>query len=128
MKQYLLDTHTLLWMQDNSSQLSDGTRQILTDSKSRLYISIASFWEITIKSNIDKLELDYTIDEFYEACVTSDIVVLPIEISTLKQLQLLPFIHKDPFDRIIVSTAIDLNLYVIIRDDHIKQYSLDTFW
>ena len=128
MNQYILDTHALLWMQDDSGQLSENARNILVDNKSRLYLSIASFWEISIKQSLGKLELSYSMDDLNNACEISRITILPIEISFLKQLQLLPFIHKDPFDRIIAATAIDLNLKVITRDEYIKQYKLETVW
>ena len=128
MNQYILDTHALLWMQDDSGQLSENARNVLVDNKSRLYLSIASFWEISIKQSLGKLELSYSMDDLNNACEISRITILPIEISFLKQLQLLPFIHKDPFDRIIAATAIDLNLKVITRDEYIKQYKLETVW
>lgn len=128
MNQYLLDTHTLLWMQDDSNLLSEKAKNILVDNKSRLYLSIASFWEISIKQSLGKLELSYSMDDLNNACKISQITILPMEISFLKQLQLLPFIHKDPFDRIIAATAIDLNLKIITRDDYIKQYKLETIW
>ena len=115
-------------MQDNNSILSDRARQILGDSKSKLFISIVSFWEISIKSIIGKLELDYTIEDVHNVCLSTDIIILPIQISIVKQLQLLPLIHKDRFDRIIGATAIDLNLQVITRDNYIGQYNLRTIW
>ncbi|ODS82919.1 MAG: hypothetical protein ABS46_07585 [Cytophagaceae bacterium SCN 52-12] len=43
MGRYLLDTHTLLWMQEDSSRLSDRVREIIEDADSELYVSIATF-------------------------------------------------------------------------------------
>ncbi|TLV02154.1 type II toxin-antitoxin system VapC family toxin [Dyadobacter luticola] len=128
MQGFLLDTHTLLWMQDDSKSLSLVARRILSNPNSKLHVSIATFWEIVIKSSIGKIELHYTIDDLHLACMTNDITVLPIEISTLSQLKSLPGIHKDPFDRIIISTAIDHDLQVITLDPEIKKYDLDCIW
>jgi PIN domain nuclease of toxin-antitoxin system len=128
MEQYLLDTHTLLWMQDDNASLSAKAKTILSDKHSQLYLSIASFWEITIKLSLGKLELNYTIHDLEDACNETKITILPIEISFLQQLQSLPFIHKDPFDRIIAATAIELNLKIITLDNYIKQYKLETVW
>jgi PIN domain nuclease of toxin-antitoxin system len=128
MEQYLLDTHTLLWMQDDNNNLSPLAKKILSDEESKLYISIASFWEITIKLGLGKLELRYTIDDLVNACNITNILILPIEIDFLKELQSLPPVHKDPFDRIIASTAVSLNLTIITLDEYIKQYNLKTIW
>lgn len=128
MNDYLLDTHTLLWMQDDSQALSKQARAILSDSQARLHVSIVTFWEIVIKSSTGKLLLDYALDDLFNACTKSSILVLPIEISTLKKLEHLPSLHKDPFDRIIIATAIDLQLKIITLDENIAKYSLKTIW
>jgi PIN domain nuclease of toxin-antitoxin system len=95
MQQYLLDTHTLLWMQDDNKNLSPLVKKILSDEHSELYVSIASFWEITIKLHLGKLELGYAIDDLVNACGIGNIIIIPIEIAFLKELQLLPSIHKE---------------------------------
>ena len=128
MSKYLLDTHTLLWMQDDNKLLSSTAKRILSDTSSQLFISIASFWEIVIKSSLGKIQLDYTINELSEACAATDIVILPIKISTLNQLKTLPSVHKDPFDRVIVATAIELDLQVITVDPNIRKYKLESVW
>ncbi|MCF0056939.1 type II toxin-antitoxin system VapC family toxin [Dyadobacter sp. CY356] len=128
MQQYLLDTHTLLWMQDDNKNLSPLAKKILSDGNSQLYVSIASFWEVTIKLSLRKLELEYTIDELFTACEITNIVILPIEIAFLKELHSLPFFHKDPFDRIIAATALSLDLSIITIDEYIKRYNLKTIW
>lgn len=68
MKKYLLDTHVLLWMQDDNIALSNRARNILEDPTLNLYLSIASLWEITIKQSIGKLQLEYSFDELIESC------------------------------------------------------------
>jgi PIN domain nuclease of toxin-antitoxin system len=128
MHKYLLDTHTLLWMQDDSKLLSVHAKRILGDLDSKLHISVASFWEIVIKSSLGKIEIKYTIDDLHMACLANDIVMLPIEIATLNHLKSLPGINKDPFDRIIVATAIDLGLQVITLDPNIRKYDLVSVW
>lgn len=128
MTEYLLDTHTLLWMQDDSGTLSKQARSILSDKHAKLYISIATLWEIVIKCSLGKLVLDYSLDDLYEACQKNNIRVLAIGLSTLKRLESLPAIHKDPFDRIIVATAIDWEMHIITLDPNIALYSQKTVW
>lgn len=50
--QYLLDTHTLLWLHDDSPRLSERAKSIIIDNTNDIHVSIASFWEITIKNRL----------------------------------------------------------------------------
>lgn len=128
MKQYLLDTHVLLWMQDDSDNLSNEIKEILSDSSNDLYISIVSVWEVVIKKSLGKLQLTYSIEELINACVLSNIIILPVQPSFLLTLEKLPFHHRDPFDRIIAATAIDLNYNLISKDPNLKKYQVNVIW
>lgn len=124
MNGHLLDTHTLLWMQDDHELLSRNARLVLGSSQANLNVSIASFWEIVIKSSIRKLKIEYTINELSIVCQTNQIKILPIELCVLNQLQTLPHLHRDPFDRLIASTAIHYQLSLITRDPNIASYNV----
>lgn len=128
MKKYLLDTHVLLWMQDDNIALSNRARNIFEDPTLNLYLSIASLWEITIKQSIGKLQLEYSFDELIESCNETNITVLPIDIEILKTLKDLPFLHRDPFDRIIIATSIKLGLDFISSDEIAKKYMPEVIW
>jgi PIN domain nuclease of toxin-antitoxin system len=127
-KKYLLDTHVLLWMQDDNVALSKPARKILEDSTTQLYLSIVSLWEITIKQSLGKLQLEYSLDELIDSCNASNINILPIDFGTLKILKTLPFIHRDPFDRIIVATSLELGLDLISSDEVAKKYITAVVW
>jgi len=127
-KKYLLDTHVLLWMQDDNIALSKTARKILEDSTTQLYLSIVSLWEITIKQSLGKLQLEYSLDELIDSCNTSNITILPIDYGTLKILKVLPFLHRDPFDRIIIATSIELDLDLISNDETTKKYMSKVIW
>lgn len=128
MGQYLLDTHVLLWMQDDNSQLPDHIKGILSDQSNDLYISIVSIWEVVIKKSLGKLRLGYTIDELIQSCVFSNIMILPLQPAFLLILEKLPFHHRDPFDRIIAATAMELNYQLISKDANLKKYDLRVLW
>ena len=128
MEKYLLDTHVLLWMQDDNNALSTTARNILEDSKTQLYLSIASLWEVTIKQSLGKLQLQYSLDELINSCNSSNINILPIDFGTLKILKTLPFIHRDPFDRIIIATSLELGLDLISSDEMAKKYITNVVW
>ncbi|WP_353128278.1 type II toxin-antitoxin system VapC family toxin [Parapedobacter pyrenivorans] len=128
MGQYLLDTHTLLWLHDDSPRLSERAKSIIIDNTNDIHISIASFWEITIKKSLGKLILGYTLVELYHACITNNIIILPIQLSNLSQLETLELIHRDPFDRLIAATAIDGEMEIISTDANIAKYPLRVIW
>lgn len=128
MKKLLLDTHVLLWMQDDNTALSKAARKTLEDSSTQLYLSVVSLWEITIKQSLGKLQLEYSLDELIDSCTTSDITILPIDYGTLKTLKALPFIHRDPFDRLIIATSIELDLDLISSDEIAKKYTTRIIW
>ena len=95
---YLLDTHTFLWFINGDLELSKNARSIIENDSSK-YVSVATFWEIAIKVNIGKLELDMPFPELKVHTAQNGFELLPITFEHTNQLLNLPFHHKDPFDR-----------------------------
>lgn len=124
---YLLDTHTLLWYFEGDSSLSTKAKRAI-DSKNPVSISIASLWEITIKKSLGKLTCKYTLAELSRICIEAQISVLPITIAHLEKLISLPFVNRDPFDRLLVAQAITEGLTIITKDECIPSYPVKTFW
>ena len=124
---YLLDTHTLLWFLRDSPQLSKKALEIIT-TENKVYVSIASLWEIAIKKSIGKLEFEHSIEKIAELCHEKDILILQIQPKYFDKVIKLPNIHNDPFDRLIVSQAIIENLVIITKDTIIPKYSVKTIW
>lgn len=75
-----------------------------------------------------KLELGYTIKDLVQSCVMNNIIILPIQFSFLERLEVLPFMHRDPFDRLIIATAIDLNYGLLSKDSNLYRYDLEVYW
>lgn len=121
---YLLDTCAFLWFLDDSPKLSLNARDIIGKSDG-LYLSIVSLWEIAIKKTIKKLDIEETIIDLENICRRYGITILPIKISYLEKIQKLPPIHGDPFDRMIISTALDENLNLITHDSNIRKYNIN---
>jgi len=115
-------------MQDDNIALSKTARKILEDPTTQLYLSIVSLWEITIKQSLGKLQLEYSLDELIDSCNIGNITILAIDYGTLKTLKLLPFLHRDPFDRIIIATSIELDLDLISNDEIAKKYITKVVW
>lgn len=87
-------------------------------------MGIASLWEISIKTSLGKLEIAGSYELVIEDINRNGIEILPINFShTVKQNQL-PFHHRDPFDRMIISQALVENMDLISRDEHFDPYLL----
>ncbi|MFY9261939.1 MAG: type II toxin-antitoxin system VapC family toxin [Gallionella sp.] len=100
----LLDTHTLLWLAGNPSQLPPRVVALCEDENNALYVSIASFWELAIKMSLGKIELaEDALAQLETWCLANAISLLPVELSHCQQVQKLPFHHRDPFDRLLIA-------------------------
>jgi PIN domain nuclease of toxin-antitoxin system len=125
----LLDTHTFIWLITEDSKLSSIARNCILDSRTTLYLSSASIWEIVIKCNIGKLRLPGHPQTFITKQLAANFIVeLPITFKHAFHLQQLPDYHKDPFDRMLVAQAIFEKLSIITIDPIIAQYPVKTIW
>ena len=114
---YLLDTHAFLWYCTGSPEMSATARQLIDDKKNRMFLSMASLWEISIKTALNKLEISGPYELVMDDVTGNDIELLPIGFAhTVKQNQL-PFFHRDPFDRMIVSQSLVKGINLISKDE-----------
>jgi PIN domain nuclease of toxin-antitoxin system len=125
---YLLDTHAFLWFINGNIELSTQAKNIIQNPKNAMYLSIASFWEIAIKLNIGKLTIDMSFDELRKEADKNDIRILPIEYEDTRLLTTLELFHKDPFDRILITQAIQNNLTIITKDLNFDTYPVKIIW
>lgn len=128
MSGYLLDTHTVLWMAAVPQKLSTKAKEALLDEFSTKYVSIASAWEVALKLSLGKLELADGLNTFYAICQQNGLQLLSIEKAYLQTVIKLPFYHRDPFDRLLIATAINENLPFITADNAIHQYQVNCVW
>ncbi|MEL6191245.1 MAG: type II toxin-antitoxin system VapC family toxin [Bacteroidota bacterium] len=128
MASFLLDIHTLLWHLGSSKELSKVAYDAIINEDNSIYISIVSFWEIAIKVSLKKLETPEPPWEMVGRMSAIGINVLPIRPAYLKELGHLSLHHRDPFDRMIISTAISEQLVVITRDRNFSTYNLPVLW
>ena len=128
MMKYLLDTHTLIWLIEASSKVSNGIREKLKFHGNSIFLSSASLWEIAIKSSLGKLELKSSFDKLLSDLNDTNINILQIEDEYLQILTKLPWIHKDPFDRLLISTALAEGLTIVTADENIQKYDISWVW
>jgi PIN domain nuclease of toxin-antitoxin system len=128
MGRFLLDTHVFLWLIQGDPQLSSRVRAIIADDASQLNFSVVSIWEIAIKLNIGKLKIEHSIEDIYQLLAQLKIEVLPIDRLDLDRYLTLPLHHRDPFDRLIISQAIDRELILISADGSFEPYPVQRLW
>ena len=113
---YLIDTNILIWCVEGNEKLPKKIRRLLEDKNNEYYISIVTVWEIVMKMCKKNLWLNNSFDEIIGYLETMNFTIIPLKIEHLKTNSTLPMLHKDPFDRILVSTAITENLKFITSD------------
>ena len=124
---YILDTNALIYSLCNPTELTKAASQIITTEK-ELCVSIVSFWEIAIKQSLGKLSINSSIPDIEQICKDRSIEIIPITTEEIEGIKSLPQIHKDPFDRIIISQALKRNLSIITSDTIIPQYAVKVVW
>lgn len=122
---YLLDTHALLWMLENDPRLSINVKNLISDISTDCFVSVISLFEMAIKKKIGKLTLSKEISEYANELQRIGITILPITPSHLGTYEQIPLIseHKDPFDRLIIATALYERLAIITVDEKFNFYS-----
>jgi len=120
----LLDTHTFLWVLFDDEKLAKKARAAIEDPENEIFVSIVSYWEISLKYAIDKLELEGVAPETLLRIAKDNLIatleVSPEEATTFYRLPRLK--HKDPFDRLIIWQAIHRDLIMISKDRSAKEY------
>ena len=119
---FLVDTHIFLFLINADEKLDKKIINILENPTNSLNLSIASLWEIVVKINIGKLPITRSINELYDIISSKNISVLNIQKQHLDTYLNLPIIHRDPFDRLIISQAIADDLILVTDDQYIKNY------
>jgi PIN domain nuclease of toxin-antitoxin system len=125
----LLDTCTFLWIISDPAPVSSRALDLYRAPDNEVYLSAASAWEISTKHAIGKLPLAEEPFRFVPAQREAHgIAVLDItEEAALHQARL-PWLHRDPFDRMLVSQAIVHGLTILTPDPLITQYAARTIW
>jgi PIN domain nuclease of toxin-antitoxin system len=109
----LLDTHTLIWSLIDETKLTDETRELLFEAPS-VYVSVVSLWELSIKFQLGKLELDgRSPEETWLAAERIGFKLLPLAANEVLGFYRLERLHKDAFDRMIIWQAIKNNVILI---------------
>jgi PIN domain nuclease of toxin-antitoxin system len=118
---YLLDTHTALWALDSPETLSPSARKAASTGPNVL--SVASYWEVVIKSMKGTLDVGDPRLWWQEALQQLAATVLPLRPDHIAAVLNLPPIHKDPFDRVLIAQATVEGLTLVSRDAAVTGYA-----
>lgn len=120
---YLLDTHIFLWYITQNPRLSDEHKSIIQNPESKVYLSLVSVWECVIEQELGKLDLPSPASLYLPwQREIHQIESLSVTEHTLQYLQKLAPVHKDPFDRLLISQAQEHKLTLLTEDQMIRQY------
>jgi len=126
---FLLDTHTFLWFIMGSANLSVNARDLIENPVNERLLSVASLWEIAIKTSLGKLTLSAPFDELIPAQLKlNGIDLLNIKVDHLSAVTTLAFHHRDPFDRLVIAQALVEKLPIISLDGAFDAYDLKRHW
>ncbi len=121
----LVDTNVFIWFAEDNKMINSGIKTVLENEKNNLFVSVVTFWEIAIKKSIKKLEMQLTLNELYWLTVKEGFNILPIKFEHIAFLENLPYYHKDPFDRLIISQAFEEELVVATIDKVFIDYGIN---
>lgn len=115
----LLDTRVLLWWLEGSPSLSAQARELIRDPDNTVFVSAVSLWEIWLKQSLGKLRLPV---DFTGRLAAESFESLPLLASHPRQVSLLPWRHRDPFDRMLIAQAQVEKLVLLTADEALTAY------
>ena len=126
---YLLDTHTALWMMYSSSNLPNNIRKVLDDEENVLYVSAISVWEVGMKY-IKNKNFNISGTQFYDDLRFNDIYMLPLKAKHIVKYEQLKikegtYATKDPFDRMLVAQSKHEDFILLSHDKGLSYYDED---
>ena len=124
----LIDTHVLLWWWTEEEQLSGRAKTAILDSRNRSYVSAAVAWELAIKVNLGKLEARDVVSNLKQLLIEEGFRRLAISTDHALRAGLLPMLHRDPFDRMLVAQAQALNSPIVSADAIFDRYGAQRIW
>ncbi len=126
----LLDTHTFLWLINDDPALSAKAYDLISDVENKLFLSIASPWEMAIKIRTGKFEPPAEpLDQFISRHLyLAEVNLLDIELKHIDITSNLPLHHRDPFDRMLIAQCIGNGLPIISADTAFDAYGITRLW
>ena len=127
MAKYLIDSHIFLWAAESPAKLLAAERRILSDASLDVVLSVASIWELSIKTATGRLAVPgqkkaIPADHYWRSATQIGIPIISIEAPEAEYVRQLPQIHRDPFDRLLIAQALLGGRIVMTRDAIFARY------
>ena len=122
----LLDSHSFIWWREEPGKLSKNAYAEISNSANNIFLSVASIWEIQIKIINKKFAFsEKLVDVIIDEQINNGFQLLPVNLPHALYLENLPFHHKDPFDRLLISQAIVENMTLVSADAQFSNYQVN---
>ena len=118
----LLDTQIILWALTGSARLGAVAHDLIADPANDVYVSTASIWEISIKHALELGDMPVSGARAVELCTQAGYRELPVTWRHAAVVEILPPLHADPFDRILVAQASAEPMRLLSRDATVAGY------
>jgi PIN domain nuclease of toxin-antitoxin system len=125
----LLDTNVFIWLNEAPTQIPQQMMTLLIDSDHELFFSLVSVWEMQIKMQLGKLQLQDSLPEILMTQQSENgLQMFPISLEHIWALEGLPNHHRDPFDRLLIAQAIAAQLSIVSADSMFDRYPVQRLW
>jgi len=121
----LLDTHIFLWAITKDPRLTTTHRHYYLDPANHLHLSVVSVWEMLIKAGLGRLPLPVPATDFITKQMgINRITTLALHLAHFAELEKLPPLHRDPFDRMLVAQARVETMPILSADARVRSYDV----
>jgi PIN domain nuclease of toxin-antitoxin system len=121
----LLDTHAALWWLADDARVGRDAERELSDDTNRVLLSAAVIWEVAIKRSLGKLQAPA---DLAQTLLGAGVQPLPVTLDHAAAVEALPWHHRDPFDRILVSQALTEGAAIVSQDERLRPYGVSLVW
>jgi PIN domain nuclease of toxin-antitoxin system len=123
---YLLDTHALIWFQEDNPKIPEHVMKLIQQPDNVIFFSQISLFEISIKQKTGKLPAFYAIiEEIYLQAMKDGFTFLAIQNKHIYNYDKIPLFkdHRDPFDRLLIATALEESAIILSADEQLHLYA-----
>ena len=125
---WLLDTQLLVWLACSPDRLGSQLAEDLSDRKRRIHYSLVSLWEVAIKASLGRPDFQIDATALRQGLQGEGFIELAIAAEHVLAVQHLPWIHRDPFDRLLVVQARQEGLLLLTADRMLRNYGEAVRW
>jgi PIN domain nuclease of toxin-antitoxin system len=118
----LLDTHLLLWAAGEPRRLPAAARRLIGDKRHELHFSAASLWEIAIKQALGRADFHADPGVLRRGLLDNGYAEVPVNGEHAVAVTVLPPLHRDPFDRILIAQAVVEGMQLVTADAQVARY------